>query len=180
MKRTGSISLGLIVALCVGSAAVGGGAGWFFTSKRADKRLSEVQGRTEALSVELGECRAAVTQESLQVSAQGTTDALTVALAPELAEVQARAELVRAIPRAEITSAIIATGSPRLIAAESWMARCEAMQAIKETDRLGCGSAGQAVSAYQAALEAQAACPTPSTPVLELAPPTVTPTAPGP
>jgi|GEM_PF-2147449 len=175
MTRAGSISLSLIVALCVGSAAVGGAGGWYVTAKRAEQRLSEAQSRTESLSAELGECRARETQEAIANAAQGTTDALTVALGPDLAEVHARAELVRAIPRAQVIAELLPVASPQLLAALERMQACEALQATGETDRVGCGSSGPVVEAWSAAVEVLAACPEPDPPALELAPPTVAP-----
>ena len=143
------------IAILILSLTTAGGLGW---------GVVEHQGRAqdrETAAAALSACEAREIPQTVEAAAQGTTDALSAAMAPELAEVQARVELVRALPRAELTRAVIEEGSPQLVAAEAWMARCEAMQAIKETDRLGCGSAGQAVGTYQAAIEAQAACPEP-------------------
>ena len=125
------------------------------------QQLQASQDETQELEGKLSACEERAKAELLKASAQGTTDALGVALGPELAEVQARAELVATIPRAALTQAIIEIGSDQLIAAEAWMARCEALQAIKETDRLGCGSSAEAVQAYLDALKAQAECPGP-------------------
>ena len=159
----GSITLGLLIGFTLGGLAVGGGAGWWLTGKARDAKALEaahahqveqdaLQGRVEALVADLGECRARVTAESIGA-----------ALAPELADAQARADILANLPRAKVAEAVIEHASPRLLVATDWMMRCESLLMVNNVDRLGCGSKGEAVQALQDALEAQAACPEPTT-----------------
>jgi len=186
MLRTGSISVGLVAALCLGSALLGAGGGWYATGKARDKRAAQaaqdhqqdrdaLQGRVEALTAGLGECEAKTTPESIQASAQGTTDALTVALAADVEEVRMRADFIRSLQSAELTSAMLDASSPKLLAAERAMDRCASLIVSKGADVAGCGSSGPVVSAWSEAVQALGACPEPDPPVLELAPPTVAP-----
>ena len=164
--RNGSITLGLLIGLTIGAGigglAVGGGAGWWLTGKSRDAKALEtahahqveqdaLQARVEALGADLATCEAKVTAESL-----------TAALAPDLAEVGARAALVSSLPRLETTRALLEVASPRLLAAESRMLGCEAVGATGDSARLGCGPQGAVVTEWQAAVQAQAACPEPS------------------
>ena len=110
--------------------------------------LRAVQERVEALTGELGTCEAQVTANSIGA-----------ALAPDLADAQARADILASLPRAKVAEALIEHASPRLLVATDWMMRCESLLMVNDVDRLGCGSKGEAVQALQEALEAQAACP---------------------
>ena len=164
--RNGSITLGLLIGLTIGAGigglAVGGGAGWWLTGKSRDAKALEaarahqleqdaLQARVEALGADLATCEAKVTAESL-----------AAALAPDLAEVGARAALVSSLPRLETTRALLEVASPRLLAAESRMLGCEAVGATGDSARLGCGPQGAVVTEWQAAVQAQAACPEPT------------------
>ena len=160
--RSGSITLGMLIGFTIGGLAVGGGAGWWLTGKSRDAKALEtaqahqveqdaLHGRVEALTGDLATCEAKVTAESL-----------TAALAPDLAEVGARASLVSSLPRLETTRALLEVASPRLLAAESRMLGCEAVGATGDSARLGCGPQGAVVTEWQAAVQAQAACPEPS------------------
>ena len=161
--REGSITLGLLIGLTLGSLALGGGAGWYATKTALKARHAAeldalaqdhqaaqdaLQGRVEAQAEELGLCRGKVTQESI-----------SAALAPDLADAQARADILRSLPRARLAERLIETGSPRVLLAVDWMARCESLLLVGDVDRLGCGSKGEAVQALQDAMAEQAACP---------------------
>jgi len=158
MSSRGSVVVGVVIAVLATATAVETAA-LAVQARRADRaqaaaeqlcadRVAEVQAQVATCSGDLGECRARVTAESIGA-----------ALAPGLTDAQARADILRGLPRARLTEAVIATGSPRMVAAETWMARCESLQVLRETDRLGCGSGNQAITAYISALETMAACP---------------------
>ena len=159
--RSGSITLGLLIGLTLGGLAVGGGAGWYFTGKARDAaHASEMETAAqarEALATALGECEARVTAESIQASAQGTTDALGAALAPDLAEVALRVQLVQGLQSRDYTSALLEVASPQLIAAEAAMTRCAALTVEGDSSRLGCSK--EVVTAWAQAVEALPACP---------------------
>jgi len=172
----GPAGIAILVVSLIAAASVGGnGLQHRAKTRAADAHALELEDQdakhAQAMEDKQGEllesekalstCRAEVTRKSLREAAQGTTDALGVALAPELAEIGLRASVLHAVPRDELTAALIATGSDRMIAADSWMARCETLFAIGVDGELGCGSKGEAVGAYLAALEAQAGCPEP-------------------
>jgi len=176
MTRNGSITLGLLIGFTLGGAVVGGGAGWFLTAKSRDARhLSEMetaahahqqeqdalQGRVEALTGDLATYKAKTTPESLTAAATGTTDALGAALAPALAEVQARAGIVSAVTLDRYAQALIDSASPRMVVADGALARCVAMTAVKSADLTGCGNNGPVIAEWVKAVEAQAACPSP-------------------
>ena len=119
------------------------------------------QEHAEDLQAQLGELRARVTAESL-----------TAALGPELTDAQGRAALVAALPRAELTRALISQASPQYLAALEWSHACEGIAATGDSARLGCGPSGPMAAALKAAIEAL-----PSTPTISLdetTPPTTT------
>ena len=151
-----------VLAVALGVLAAGEGAALVIQARRADRaataaeqvcadRVAEVQDQVATCAGDLGECRAQVTANSLGA-----------ALAPELGEVQARADLIRDLPRAEVTRALIAVASPQLLAAESARLGCEAVSATGDSGRLGCGPQGAVITAWARAVEGLAACPEPS------------------
>ncbi len=159
--RNGSITLGLLIGVSVAALITGTGAGWYAAAKingpEHAAELQAAQDEAQALSASLGECQARVTAESLHEAAQGTTDALGVALAPELAEVGLRVELVRSLQAADYTAALLEVASPQLISAEAAMTRCASMALEGDSARLGCSK--EVVEAWAAAVEALPACP---------------------
>jgi len=171
--RSGSITLGALVITGIVALAAGVGLGEWHGQHRLDREQAESAAalateqdarRVEVatLTGDLGECRARVTAESLTAAATGTTDALGAALAPELADVQARAGLVSAAGQMEAQRALLAVASPQMLAAEVALARCVQMTALKSTDQTGCGNSGPIVAAWSAAVARLAECPEPS------------------
>jgi len=123
------------------------------------KERREHQTALQQCSADLGECQAKETPETVQASAQGTTDALAVALAPQLGEVALRIQLVQQMQSAQVSEALVGVASPRLLAAEAAMARCAALVSIKDSKVLGCSD--EVVEAWAAAVVELAACPEP-------------------
>ena len=166
--RSGSITLGALVITGIVALAAGVGLGEWHGQRRvaqaqadAAAALGEVQAQVATLTGDLAECRARVTAESLTAAAAGTTSALDAALAPGLADVQARADLVRSLPRLEVTRALLRVASPRLVAAEARMLGCEAQRATgTDSAALGCGR--EVVTVWASAVAEQAACPQPA------------------
>ncbi len=121
--RNGSITIGLLIGVSVAALITGTGAGWYAAAKingpEHAAELQAAQDEAQALSASLGECQARVTSESVREAAQGTTDALGVALAPELADVGLRVSLVQGLTLDRYAEAIIETGSTRLVMADS-------------------------------------------------------------
>lgn len=162
------MSVAAIFAIVLGTLAAGEGAFIGLQARSASKaeaahvaELSALQAHAEELAADLGECKAQVTAKSLGAAAKGTTDALGAALAPGLAEVQARAGLVPAVTLDRYAQAIISSASPRMLVADAALARCVAMTAVKGADLTGCGNNGPVVQAWVGAVEAQAGCPDP-------------------
>jgi hypothetical protein len=167
------MSVTAILLLCLGSLVLGG-VGSGVVVHRVEQRQAEATeaehaqalnakaAEVAALTGDLGECRARVTAESVGAAATGTTEALGAALAPGLAEVGARADLVRSLPRLEVTRALLEVASPRLLAAEQARLGCEAVGATGDSARLGCAPGGPVLTAWAAAVEAQAGCPGPA------------------
>ena len=162
MTRSGSITLGLLIGLTAGALVVGAGGGWYASSKVSGAQhateLQAAQDETQALAAELGECQARVTAESLQAAAAGTTDALGAALAPDLAEVALRTQLVQGLQARDYTAALLEVASPQLIAAEAAMTRCAALTVEGDSSRLGCSK--EVVEAWAEAVAALPDCPT--------------------
>ena len=159
-----------ILAVALGVLAAGEGIVLAVQSSRADLAQAESAAalateqdarRVEvaALTGELEACRVRVTPESLHEAARGTTDALSAALAPELLEVQARAGLVLALPRAEVTHELLEVASPQMIAALERLLSCDAADAAGVKKPLGCDPTGPYVDAWSRAVEALPACP---------------------
>jgi len=180
--REGSITLGIIITL--GVVAVTEGVYIGVQARKAEREALEaaqahqveqdaLQARVEALGADLGECKARVTAESLTAAATGTTDALGAALAPELADVQARAALVAAMPSQAYAAEFVKTASVHMLGAEIALGRCAALTSVKGADLAGCGNDGRVVKTWEALMaaeideikaraaliEAQAACP---------------------
>ena len=162
-----------VLAVALGVLAAGEGVVLAIQARRADRaataaeqvcadRVAEVQTQVTTCAGDLGECRARVTAESLTAAATGTTDALGAALAPELAEVQARAGLVLAIPRIEVTHALLGVASPQMVASLERLLSCDAADAAGVKKPLGCDPTGPYVDAWTRAVEALPACPAPS------------------
>jgi hypothetical protein len=155
--RSGSITLGFIIGL--GLLATGEGVAiWLIQGKRAQER-TEAQAAAQDAAGALAECQAREVPEALQASAQGTTDALSVALAADVAEVALRADFVRSVQSAELTAAMVKHASPQLLAAERAMDRCASLMVSKGADLGGCGTNGPVVAAWADAVAALPACP---------------------
>ena len=166
-----SLTAGIILALSILAAVEGGAIGLQVRAHRREQAESAAALATEqdarrvevaALTGELEACRVRVTPESLHEAARGTTDALSAALAPELLEVQARAGLVLALPRAEVTHELLEVASPQMIAALERLLSCDAADAAGVKKPLGCDPTGPYVDAWSRAVEALPACPAPS------------------
>jgi hypothetical protein len=153
--RQGSITVGIIIGLSV-LAAGEGVAIWFVQSKRTQDRAQAQQAAQEA-SGALAACEARTVPETVRESAQGTTDALTAALAPHLGQVGVSAALVQSFSQDRYSVELIKVASPRLLAAEAAMTRCALLVQTSDSAVLGCGK--EVVDEWQAAMQAQAACP---------------------
>jgi hypothetical protein len=146
---------GAVIGLQVRAHRRGQAAAAASLATEQDARRAEVA----TLTGDLAECRARVVPESLEAAATGTTAALDAALAPELAEVQARAALVSAASQMAAQSALLAVASPQMLAAEVALSRCSQMTAIKGADLAGCGNNGPVIVAWSRAVEGLAECP---------------------
>ena len=140
--------------------AVGEGFVIKFQRDKIESERTEHQEAAQEAAGALAACEERAVPETVQASAQGTTDALTAALAPEMASMEARVLLVQAIPQAELARAVIATGSPQSIAAHAALAGCWAANTTGDSARSGC-----ATKIPEAWFEAVSALPACSEPV---------------
>jgi|SaaInlStandDraft_4_1057021.scaffolds.fasta_scaffold28257_2 hypothetical protein len=164
------------IAILILSLTTAGGLGWGALEHRArtQERTAAQQAAQDAAGA-LAACEAMTGPESLRAAGEGTTDALTVALAADVEEIRMRADFIRSLQSAELTTAMLGASSPQLLAAERAMDRCASLIVSKGADVAGCGSSGPVVSAWSAAVAALPACPEPTPPVLESAPATAGP-----
>ena len=150
-----------LAILLLSLATAGEGLGLYLQHRARAQERQEAALQLQEASAALGECQARVTAESLEAAAAGTTDALEAAMAPDLAEVGVRLELVRTIPLVESSRAVLELDSPRLTAAWSWSLLCAGLGgAGKDSAVHGCGR--EMVVELQAAVAAQDACATTS------------------
>jgi hypothetical protein len=148
------------IVILVLSLSTLGGLGWGTLEHRARvaERVQAQQAAQEA-SGALAACEARTVPETVRESAQGTTDALTAALAPHLGQVGVSAALVQSFSQDRYSVELIKVASPRLLAAEAAMTRCALLVQTSDSSVLGCGK--EVVDEWQAAMQAQAACPEP-------------------
>ncbi|MBC8425115.1 hypothetical protein H8E07_13410 [bacterium] len=166
--REGSITLGLLIGLTLGSLAVGGGAGWYATKTALGARHAAeldalaqdhqreqdaLQGRVEALVGDLATCEAKTTPEAITATGR----VLEAAQASDIADVQLRAAVVGAIPSTLLAQAVIDTGSSQSIAAYAALSGCWSSNTTGDSARSGCSTV--IPQAWGAAVAGLAACP---------------------
>jgi hypothetical protein len=148
----------LVVAILIGIGTTGvAGSGWYFEHRARVAERAQAQQAAQEASGALAACEERTVPETVRESAQGTTDALTAALAPEMTEMQARLLLVQSIPQAELARAVIATGSPQSIAAHAALAGCWAANTTGDSARSGC--AKEIPEAWAESVAALPSCP---------------------
>jgi len=153
----------IIITAALGLGA-GGVAGHKLARNAAERDAAEVQdvhdGIVTSLRAELADeredlatCRAEVAPKSLDAAGR----VIEASQAADIADLELRAAVVSAIPATTYAEAVIASGSPRSIAAAEALAGCRAANTQGDSARSGCATV--IPQAWAAAVAELDACP---------------------